>query len=567
MKKNLLTPALLLIVLFLAACDAKQTTQHGAGEAYRNGMVVAAHPEAADVGVQILKDGGHAIDAAVAVKFALAVVYPNAGNIGGGGFMVYRDKDGSVSALDFRETAPGQAHRDMYLGEDGEPIAELSQRGQLSAGVPGAVDGMVRAHAKYGTMDWEQLLEPAIRLAREGFPITAMQAEEMNRRKEEFQKYNPDGMTLIKTDGEWKEGDLLIQEDLANTLTLIRDNGRAGFYEGTVADLIVAEMQRGNGIITHDDLKNYEAKWREPVVGNYRGHRVISMSPPSSGGIGLISLLKSVEAFPLGQWGFQADSTVRVMVEAQRRVYADRAEHLGDPDFYTVPQETLLDSVYNAERMHNLDFSRATRSDDVFAGEIGQPESEETTHFSIVDKDGNAVSITTTINAAYGSYVMVQGAGFLLNDEMDDFSAKPGSPNMFGLLGGEANAIEPGKRMLSAMTPTILEKDGKLAMVVGTPGGSTIITSVFQTILNVIDFGMDMQAAVSAPRFHHQWKPEYITLEADAIDPDTRASLEASGYTFKHRESIGRVDAILVMPDGTLQGGADPRGDDVARGY
>lgn len=567
MKKNLLTPALLLIVLFLAACDAKQTTQHGAGEAYRNGMVVAAHPEAADVGVQILKDGGHAIDAAVAVKFALAVVYPNAGNIGGGGFMVYRDKDGSVSALDFRETAPGQAHRDMYLGEDGEPIAELSQRGQLSAGVPGAVDGMVRAHAKYGTMDWEQLLEPAIRLAREGFPITAMQAEEMNRRKEEFQKYNPDGMTLIKTDGEWKEGDLLIQEDLANTLTLIRDNGRAGFYEGTVADLIVAEMQRGNGIITHDDLKNYEAKWREPVVGNYRGHRVISMSPPSSGGIGLISLLKSVEAFPLGQWGFQADSTVRVMVEAQRRVYADRAEHLGDPDFYTVPQETLLDSVYNAERMHNLDFSRATRSDDVFAGEIGQPESEETTHFSIVDKDGNAVSITTTINAAYGSYVMVQGAGFLLNDEMDDFSAKPGSPNMFGLLAGEANAIEPGKRMLSAMTPTILEKDGKLAMVVGTPGGSTIITSVFQTILNVIDFGMDMQAAVSAPRFHHQWKPEYITLEADAIDPDTRASLEASGYTFKHRESIGRVDAILVMPDGTLQGGADPRGDDVARGY
>lgn len=569
MKTTVLHISFLLSTLFLAACVSQRPGDTAAAVTYPNGMVVAAHPEAAQVGLQILKAGGNAVDAAVAVKFALAVVYPNAGNIGGGGFMVYRGADGSVSALDFRETAPGQAHRDMYLGEDGEPIAELSLRGQLSAGVPGSVDGMVRAHQKYGSLSWAELLEPAIRLAKEGFPITAMQAAEMNQRREEFLKYNPGGMALIKDDGagEWLPGDLLIQTELAGTLTQIQTKGRAGFYEGEVAALIVAEMERGNGIITLEDLKNYESKWREPVIGTYRGHKVISMSPPSSGGIGLLALLKSVEAFPLGQWGFQSDSTVRVMVEAQRRVYADRAEHLGDPDFYAVPQATLIDSTYNALRMQDMSFDRASSSDEIFAGEIGMPEPEETTHFSIVDKEGNAVSITTTINASYGSYVMVDGAGFLLNDEMDDFSAKPGSPNLYGLLGGEANAIEPGKRMLSAMTPTIVERDGRLFMVVGTPGGSTIITSVFQIIVNVVDFGMDMQAAVDAPRFHHQWKPEHISPETDAIDPATRASLERSGYTFVNRQAIGRVDAILVMPDGSLQGGADPRGDDVAVGY
>lgn len=555
------------LALMLTSCDAGTSIPTGAENEFENGAVVTAHPEASDVGLQILQDGGNAVDAAVAVKFALAVVYPNAGNLGGGGFMIYRGAEGEAAALDFREKAPGLAHRDMYLGADGEPIAELSRRGQLSAGVPGAVDGMVKAHERYGKMDWAALLAPAIRLAQEGFPITERQAREMNSRKESFQKFNPNGTALIKEEGEWEAGDLLIQEDLARTLIQIRDQGRAGFYEGEVAELIVAEMERGNGIISLEDLKNYHAQWRDPVIGNYRGHKVISMPPSSSGGLGLIALLKSVEAFPLSQWGFQADSTVRVMVEAERRVYADRAAHLGDSDFYDVPRETLTDSAYNAARMASFDFSKATNSDDVFAGEIGRPESEETTHYSIVDKDGNAVSITTTINDSYGSHVVVDGAGFLLNDEMDDFSAKPGSPNMYGLLGGEANSIQPNKRMLSAMTPTIVEKDGKLFMVVGTPGGSTIITSVFQMILNVIDFDMDMQAAVDAPRFHHQWQPTHIQPEEAAIDSATRASLESTGYEIRNRGNIGRVDAILVLPDGRLQTGADPRGDDVARGY
>lgn len=553
------------MALTTAACSEAETEL--SSPTYKNGVVVTAHPEASKVGLQVLQDGGNAVDAAVAVKFALAVVYPNAGNLGGGGFMVYRGSDGETAGLDFRESAPGLAHRDMYLDEEGNPIAELSLRGQLSAGVPGSVDGMVKAHARYGTLDWATLLEPAIQLAQNGFPLTERQANELNRRKETFEKYNPNGTALLKAEGEWAAGDLLIQEDLANTLIQIRDKGRAGFYEGEVAELIVAEMQRGNGIISLEDLKNYEAKWRDPVIGTYRGHKVISMSPPSSGGVGLLALLKSVEAFPLSQWGFQSDSTVRVMVEAERRVYADRAAHLGDPDFYDVPQATLIDSAYNAARMHSMDFSKASLSDEIFAGEIGAPESEETTHYSIVDKDGNAVSITTTINDSYGSHVVVDGAGFLLNDEMDDFSAKPGSPNLYGLLGGEANAIQPGKRMLSAMTPTILEKDGQLFMVVGTPGGSTIITSVFQVILNVVDFGMDMQQAVDAPRFHHQWKPEHIGPENAAIDSLTRLSLEASGYTFVNRGNIGRVDAILVLPDGRKQGGADPRGDDVTMGY
>lgn len=549
----------------IISCGTESTSTQAENE-FDNAAVVTAHPEASRVGLEILKQGGNAVDAAVAVKFALAVVYPNAGNIGGGGFMIYRGNDGEYSALDFRETAPGAAHRDMYLDKKGEPITELSLRGHLSAGVPGSVDGMVKAHAKYGSMDWAKLVEPAIELAKNGFAVTEMQAREMNRRKEEFNQLNPLGTALIKEEGEWAAGDVLVQSELANTLTLIRDNGRAGFYEGEVADLIVAEMKRGNGIISLEDLKNYDSKWRNPIVGNYRGHTVISMPPSSSGGVHLIGLLKSVEQFPLSSWGFQSDSTVRAMVEAERRIYADRAEHLGDTDFYKVPLEMLADSTYNANRMASIDFSKATLSADIKHGDA-PVEPEHTTHFSIVDAQGNAVSITTTINDSYGSHVFVHGAGFLLNDEMDDFSVKPGSPNKYGLLGGQANAIEPGKRMLSAMTPTIVEKDGKLFMVVGTPGGSTIITSVFQIILNVVDFGMGMQAAVDAPRFHHQWYPEDIQAEDAAIDSNTRQSLINSGYPFSRRGAIGRVDAILVLPNGKLQTGADPRGDDKAMGY
>ncbi|MEC3880198.1 gamma-glutamyltransferase [Parapedobacter sp. 10938] len=533
---------------------------------YEHAAVVTAHPEASAVGLQVLKDGGNAVDAAVAVQFALAVVYPNAGNIGGGGFMVYRSADGEFASLDFREAAPKAATTDMYLDDEGNPIVDLSLRGQLASGVPGSVDGMVKAHDRYGELDWATLLQPAIRLAEQGFAITEMQADELNRRKENFEKYNPEGTAFIKA-AKWTAGDTLMQPELAHTLTLISEQGRAGFYEGETADHIVAEMAAGNGIISHDDLKDYEAKWRDPVTSTYRGYRVVSMPPPSSGGIALISMLKSVEGYPLSQWGFQRDSTMRVMIEAERRVYADRATHLGDPDYYDVPREMLIDSAYNADRMRNLNFRHASFSSDIYAGEIPRMESEETTHFSIVDEDGNAVAITTTINGSYGSQVVVAGAGFLLNNEMDDFSVKPGAPNMFGLTGGEANAIEPGKRMLSSMTPTIVEKDGQLFMVVGTPGGSTIMTSVFQTILNVVDFGMDMQEAVSAPRFHHQWLPAEVAVEKAAISKSVRHSLTTTGYKLVNRRAIGRVDAILVLPDGTLQGGADPRGDDVAVGY
>ncbi|WP_188506851.1 gamma-glutamyltransferase [Parapedobacter pyrenivorans] len=557
---------LLAVFLTIAITSCGAFRENKRSSTYHRGMVVTAHPEASAVGLQILKDGGNAVDAAVAVQFALAVVYPNAGNIGGGGFMVYRDADAGFASLDFREAAPAAATRDMYLDEHGNPIVDLSLRGQLASGVPGAVDGMVKAHQRYGKLDWSILLQPAIHLARNGFAITAMQAQELNGRKESFEKYNPKGTAFVKAD-EWAAGDTLVQLELAHTLVLISEKGRAGFYAGEIADRIVEEMASGNGIITYDDLKNYEAKWREPVVASYRGHRVVSMPPPSSGGIALISMLKSVEAYPLSDWGFQQDSTMRVMIEAERRVYADRATHLGDPDYYEVPQAMLIDSAYNADRMRNMNFSHASFSSDIYAGELSKIEHEETTHFSIVDEEGNAVAITTTINGSYGSQVVVAGAGFLLNNEMDDFSVKPGAPNMYGLIGGTANAIEPGKRMLSSMTPTILEKDGGLFMVVGTPGGSTIMTSVFQTILNVVDFEMDMQEAVSAPRFHHQWLPDEVAVEKDAISQSVRHSLTKTGYKLINRNAIGRVDAIRVLADGSLQGGADPRGDDVALGY
>lgn len=561
------TWAYYLVTCFLwaavASCD---TTHDGGRQIYQHAVVVTAHPEASAVGLQVLKDGGNAVDAAVAVQFALAVVYPNAGNIGGGGFMVYRSAGGEFAALDFREAAPGAATTDMYLDEAGNPIVDLSLRGQLASGVPGSVDGMVKAHERYGRLDWATLLRPAIRLAQQGFAVTDMQARELNGRKESFEEFNPEGTAFVKA-SEWVAGDTLVQPELAHTLTLVSQQGRAGFYEGETADHIVEEMANGNGIISYEDLKSYEAKWRAPVASTYRGYKTVSMPPPSSGGIALISMLKSVEAYPLSEWGFQRDSTIRVMIEAERRVYADRATHLGDPDYYDVPQTMLIDSAYNAERMRNMNFRHASFSSDIYAGEIPQMEHEETTHFSIVDEDGNAVAVTTTINGSYGSQVVVAGAGFLLNNEMDDFSVKPGAPNMFGLTGGEANAIEPGKRMLSSMTPTIIEKDGQLFMVVGTPGGSTIMTSVFQTILNVVDFGMDMQAAVSAPRFHHQWLPDEVATEKDAISKPVRHALTTTGYKLVNRRAIGRVDAILVLPDGTLQGGADPRGDDVAVGY
>ena len=533
---------------------------------YKNGMVVSAHPLASKIGTDILKKGGNAVDAAVAVQFALSVVLPIAGNIGGGGFMVYRGADGTYDALDYREKAPGNATETMYLDAEGNPITDLSLFGQLAAGVPGTVDGMVKAHAKYGKLSWEELIQPAIILAEFGFPVTEAQAEELTYSYAQFHKWNPEG-TAFTVRNEWKPGELLVQKELAETLKLIQKQGRKGFYEGKTARFIVDEMKSGNGIISLEDLKNYESVWRTPVVGTYKNYQVISMPPPSSGGIALVSLLHSVENYPLRNWGFQSDSTVQVMVEAERRVYADRAEHLGDPDFYAVPQKELIRKENSVQRMNSMNFNRATPSSEVKASIFITKEKEETTHYSIVDKDGNAVSVTTTLNGGFGSFVLVKGAGFILNNEMDDFSVKPGAPNMYGLVGGKANSIQPHKRMLSSMTPTILEKDGKLFMVVGTPGGSTIITSVFQTILNVTEFDMDMQEAVSAPRFHHQWLPDEIFIDKTAFSDSVRNILTQKGYKLTERGPWGRVDGILIKEDGSYEGGADPRGDDFVSGY
>lgn len=531
-----------------------------------NGMVVSAHPLASEVGVKILEKGGNAIDAAVAVEFALAVVYPNAGNIGGGGFMVYRANDGTVASLDYRETAPAKAYRDMYLDGKGNFVPDKSTYGTLAAGVPGMVAGMAESHRKYGKLKWAELLEPAIELAEKGFFLTEKQVTDLNNNRESFLKYNSGGTPFTK-DTEWKAGDVFKQPELANTLRLICDKGWDGFYRGKTADYIVSQMKQSGGIISYEDLKNYKVVWRKPIVETYKGNKVISMPPPSSGGIALVTLLKATEKYPLSSWGFQQDSTVQLMVEAQRRVYADRAEYLGDPDFYNVPQNQLLDSNYIKRRMADISFERATSSTNVKPILFARPESEQTTHYSIVDKDRNAVSATTTLNGSYGSKVVVKGAGFLLNNEMDDFSVKPGTPNLYGLVGGEANSIVPNKRMLSSMTPTILEKNGTLYMVVGAPGGSTIINSVFQTILNITQFGQDAQTAVSLPRFHHQWFPDDIQVEEGAISEKVREYLKTKGYKITPRTPFGRVEVIVVKDDNTLEGGADPRGDDRAVGY
>jgi gamma-glutamyltranspeptidase/glutathione hydrolase len=537
-----------------------------APSSYHNGMVVCAYPDASQVGVDILRKGGNAVDAAVAVQFALAVTLPEAGNIGGGGFMVFRPAKGLPNTLDFREKAPAAANKNMFLDANGNVVPNMSIATHQASGVPGSVDGMVEAHAKYGKLKWAELVQPAIDLARKGFKITPRLAADLNHNADVFKKLNP-GKSYFLKDTPWEAGQLLIQEDLAKTLELIRDKGRAGFYEGKVAAQLTAEMKSGNGMITEADLKNYHSVWRKPIIGKYKEYKIITMPPPSSGGIALLQLLHSVEKYPLHRWGYNQDSTVQVVVEAERRVYADRSKYLGDPDFFKVPVDSLLKPEYITSRMQNFSWDKATPSSEIRPGTFAGYESDQTTHYSIVDKEGNSVSITTTLNGSFGSKILVKGAGFLLNNEMDDFSAKAGVPNMFGLTGGTANSIQAGKRMLSSMTPTIVEKDGKLFMVVGTPGGSTIITSVFQTILNVIDFDQNMQQAVDSKRFHHQWLPDEVYIETDATFNDAvKSKLQQKGYKITTRGGIGRVDAILITKDG-LQGGADPRGDDAAIGW
>lgn len=556
----------LIVLLFSCKPAVKDEIITGYGITTGNGMVVTAHPQASEIGVKILKQGGNAVDAAVATGFALAVCYPNAGNIGGGGLMVIRNADGTTDALDYRERAPLTASRDMYLDKDGKVINGLSTSTHLASGVPGSVDGLFKAHMKYGKLSFDALVQPAIDIAAKGFPVTGKQAESLNSIRKTLLERNSH-KTAFVTEGEWEAGDTLKQPELAQTLERIRDNGPDGFYKGPTADMVVKEMTRGNGLITHNDLEEYDAIWRDALATDYKDYKVISMPPVSSGGVAIIQLLGMIEDYPIGDWGLHSREAIHLMVEAERRVYADRAEYLGDPDFVYIPVERMTEKTYLKERMRDFNSEAASLSKDISAGTAIAKESEETTHYSITDAYGNAVSVTTTLNGSYGNHIVVEGAGFLLNNEMDDFSSKPGYPNIYGLVGGEANSIQPGKRMLSSMTPTIVEKNDELYMVLGSPGGSTIITSVFQVLMNVIEFDMDIQSAVDAGRFHHQWMPDEIAYEADRFDTIMLKSLENMGHSLKVRNSIGRVDAIRILPGRLYQGGADKRGDDTAAGY
>ena len=560
MKKYFL---IAILSLFLFNCEKPVK---GIGVISEKAMVVSARIEASKIGADILKKGGNAYDAMIATQFALAVVYPIAGNIGGGGFMVYRNNDGTKGALDFREKAPIAASKNMYLDSLGNVNPTKSEFGALSVGIPGSVAGVFEVYEKFGTLPFKELVQPAIDLARNGFRVTKKQAISLNSSSKAFEKANSYKTNLQK---EWKKGDLLTQEALAQTLERIRDFGKDGFYKGKTADLLVNYVAELGGIITHEDLEKYTAIWRNPITFQYKDYQITSMTLPASGGICLAQILKSIETFPLDSIKHTSTQYIQLLTEAERRSYADRAHYLGDIDFVNVPIDSLINQKYIKQRMSSFSWKKATPSSEVSQGKILGYESNETTHYSIVDQFGNAVAVTTTLNTNYGSKVLVKGAGFFLNNEMDDFSSKPGVPNVYGLMGSKANAIAPEKRMLSSMTPTIVEKNGKLFMVVGTPGGSTIITSVLQNIINVVDYKMSMQESVNQPRFHHQWLPDEIKLEPNSFDEKTKKELASLGYSIVEKKStiIGRVDAILVLPNGKLEGGADKRGDDAAAGF
>lgn len=574
----LITISSLLLLLSCTKEESTPTVEKSAQEQYQSsihktakavdGMVVSAHPLATKVGVDILRQGGNAYDAMVATQFALAVVYPRAGNIGGGGFMVARLNDGSSIALDFREKAPENADRDMYLDEEGQVINKLSVNGHLASGVPGSVDGLHEIYSRLGSFDsFGDLVYPAYQLALNGFAISEAEAERLNRYMEGFQTLNTTPNVFTSKE-QWAAGDTLRQKDLALTLKRIMEEGPKGFYEGPTAQLIVEEMQRGNGIINLNDLKNYSSVWRAPVKGNYKEYGVISMPPSSSGGIALVQMLSMLENLRLENHGFHSAESINAMTEAMRIAYEDRANYMGDADFYPVPTDSLLSKTYLDKRLSEFNYGKAGQSDPyAHSGIRVEIESFETTHTSIVDSEGHAASLTTTINSNYGSKVVVGGAGFFLNNEMDDFSAKPGFANQFGLLGTEANAIAPGKRMLSSMTPSIFEKNGELFMISGTPGGSTIITSVLQVFLNAAEYDMDLYDAVQAGRFHHQWLPDEIWYEKGKIDSLTLVDLNKMGYKTVGKNAIAKIKAIQILEDGSYYGVGDERNpDDHAEG-
>lgn len=544
---------------------------HAKPEYAKNGMVVSSSRLASEAGVNILRKGGNAIDAAVATGFALAVTYPQAGNIGGGGFLVAHMAYGESFSLDFREMAPSMAHRDMYLDDSSNVVPGLSLYSHLAAGTPGSVDGLLKIWRDHGSgnISLRQLLLPAIQLAERGFPISYGFAQVLNIFYDFF--INDDGAkaVFIKKNGEpWRAGDKLVQRDLARTLKLISRKGRAGFYEGKTAQLIEREMAEGNGFITKDDLDNYHSVYRTVITGNFKDLDIISMSPPSSGGVLLIQMLNMLEQYPLDTLGWNSSDYIHLLTEIERRAYADRAEHMGDPDFWEVPVSMLVSKEYAFERIQNISMEKATKSSVVKAGDPLAYESRETTHYSVIDKNGNAVSVSTTLNTGFGCGVLVEGAGFFLNNEMDDFSAKPGIPNIFGLIGNEANAIQPYKRPLSSMTPTIVLKNGEPFLIIGTPGGSTIITTVMQIILNVAIHGMDIQEAVSVPRIHSQWFPDAIIVEERSLSKDVEQNLINRGHTIRpyRWSTIGQANGIMIGEKG-FYGGADPRGENATEGY